>query len=349
MMMIRRVGPSWWNPVIGLVIAGLGLWWVTNALGRISAGAETVGWDPTPCVIVSKSKEVVRGGRNDRTVARVVFEYTAGGRVRRSSKYSRIEDRPDWREVIHLHEGSPAECRVNPDDPSDAVLIAGAGEQVGWEAAVAAGVLSAGLGLVGYGLSGRPRRITNGPDAGRLRLRPRSRLAKVAMAGGWALAAAAVVLFAAAPLRNTFWALVILAPPAVAVVGPVVWWGLANRLVVTAEAIWLRPRDTLDLRWTFPAGTPPVRLRIRIVGWLLVVNDASALRRRQVQVEPLDTFDLVETADPTEIRSGSVRFGLPSRMDPSDHEGAAWYLEVRWTPPGLPERGEKYDLFVADG
>jgi hypothetical protein len=158
-----------------------------------------------------------------------------------------------------------------------------------------------------------------------------------------------MLLLMAVPLRNTFWAPVILALPTVALVGPWVWWGLANRPVVTAEAIWLRPRDTLDLRWTFPAGTPPVRLRIRIVGWLLVVGDASVWRRRQVHVEPLDTFDLVETADPAEIRSGSVRFGLPGRMDPSDHEGAAWYLEVRWTPPGLPERGEKSDLVIADG
>jgi hypothetical protein len=118
---LRSVG--WLLLAIGAIV----LW--ISFVGPARGAHAAKGWTAIPCHMVSIEKTLRKGRRSHtRFDLEVVYEYTIGERTYQSSRYrfgGQVAEPEISQALASFSSAKSTTCWVNPDDPTEAVLIQG--------------------------------------------------------------------------------------------------------------------------------------------------------------------------------------------------------------------------------
>jgi hypothetical protein len=115
---------------VGLLLLALGLLalWVFYLSPARGANAARE-WKETPCRMVTIERTLRKGKRRHTKIdLEVVYEYAVAGRAYQSSRYrfgGQVTEPEISLALSRFRSGKSATCWVNPDDPTESVLIQG--------------------------------------------------------------------------------------------------------------------------------------------------------------------------------------------------------------------------------
>lgn len=333
-------------------------------------------WIETPCIV--QSSRVRSHDSDDGTTYSVdiVYEYIFNGQSFRSGKYKFIGGSSSGYEgkaavVGHYPPGRQTICHVNPDDPSEAVLIKTIGPEAllgliplifmtvglgGFVYALRAGN-AAGTGPAGK-LSGSP--VRDRSAGGRMVLKPKSSAAgkiigSIMAACFWNGIVSIFVYQAYAGWRagHPEYFLMLFLIPFVGVglflIGAVLYFILAAfnpRPTISLATAVIRPGDAVAVNWSTSGNV----YKIRDFNLLLIGEETATYRRgtdtytdRHIFYEKI----LAASGDPETLRRGQALLRVPSptmHSFKSDNNAIVWKIRLQCQVPRWPDVKEDFEI-----
>ena len=326
-------------------------------------------WPATPCVVVASRVQSHAGDDSTTYSVDILYRYQVAGREYRSNRYNFLGGSSSGYDskaaIVAQHPpGKRTTCYVNPNDPTDAVLVRHFTTGM-WLGLLPLVFLAAGLfGVVHFARGGaRPQPVVPaaGP-AGPVTLRPQT--SPVAKLIGTIFAAAfwngIVAVFVTQAVRGwqrghpDYFLTLFLVPfvlVGLALLGGIGYFLLAlfnPRLRLTLSARSIPVGGAAELRWEMSGRARALR-RLEIV---LEGREEATYTRGTTSVtdkEVFTTIPLLDTGNPWDMQTGRAQLLLPPdamHTFRATHNKILWHLRVRGDIPCWPDLKEEYEVTI---
>jgi hypothetical protein len=334
-------------------------------------------WNETPCVVVSSEVRTHHSDDGDTYSVYIVYEYEVRGQTYRADRYDFMggssSGRASKRDIVRQHPpGRKTICYVNPDDPSDAVLVRGfvLNMLIGLLPLVFLLVGAGGLVcLIRGGLGpktdelGRSLRVveplaTGGPIVLRPKASPGAKVIGMMFIALFWNGIVSVFVWQAVrswQTKNPEWVLTFMMIPFVLVglglIGGVGYFVLAMfnpRPQLTVSALEVPLGGSLALEWQLSGRTHIIeRLRLYLEGR----EEATYQRGTSTYTdkEVFATVPIAEIANQYEMQSGRATVMVPpdtKHTFKAEHNKILWMLRVQGEIRHWPDVNEEFELTV---